>query len=146
MRTDEEPVIVSETYPSSAEEVWQAITAIDRMRKWYFDNIPDFQPVVGFRTRFDVDAGERQFPHLWEIEEVIPGRRIAYSWKFEGYPGRSRVDFDIEESDQATTLTVRCTVFEDFPDDVPEFARESCLGGWRYFLGERLKHYLAGEP
>ncbi len=30
----------------------------------------------------------------------------------------------------------------DFPDDVPEFERESCLGGRQYFIGQALKAYL----
>jgi hypothetical protein len=37
-------------------------------------------------------------------------------------------------------LTVE--VLEDFPDDIPEFRRESCIGGWNYFINHRLKEYL----
>jgi hypothetical protein len=33
-------------------------------------------------------------------------------------------------------------ITEDYPSDVPEFKRESCIGGWNYFLGEMLKGFL----
>lgn len=142
MRTDEEPVVVVQDYPCSVAQLWEAVTVVDRMRHWYFDNIPDFKAEVGFKTRFDVDTGARIFPHCWEVTDVDPGRRIAYEWRFEGYPGASVSVFDVSGDDRRSRLTLTCLVNEDFPADVPEFTRDSCLGGWDYFIGESLKKYL----
>jgi hypothetical protein len=33
-------------------------------------------------------------------------------------------------------------VVEDFPDDIPEFDRESCQSGWNYLISESLSSYL----
>jgi hypothetical protein len=33
-------------------------------------------------------------------------------------------------------------VEEDFPDDIPEFSRESGLQGWTYFIKEKLIEFL----
>jgi hypothetical protein len=41
-----------------------------------------------------------------------------------------------------TQFTVTTKVIEDFPNDIPEFARESCIGGWNYFIKERLDKFL----
>ena len=142
MRTDEEPVVVSQGYPCAAALLWAAITDIERMRQWYFDSIPEFRAEVGFKTRFDVDTGERIFPHCWEVVEVDPGRKIAYSWNFDGYPGASVSIFEVSGGETSSKLTLTCVVNENFPDDVPEFTRESCLGGWNYFIKESLKSYL----
>jgi len=67
---------------------------------------------------------------------------ITTNWKYEGYAGNSYVTFQLEEEKEETNLKVRTKVVEDFQDDVPEFSRESCLGGWNYFL-DRLNMYLS---
>ena len=33
-------------------------------------------------------------------------------------------------------------IVESFPQDIPEFSRMSCLGGWTYFINQSLKEYL----
>jgi hypothetical protein len=33
-------------------------------------------------------------------------------------------------------------VRETFPDDIPEFRRDSCIGGWEYLIQKSLKEYL----
>lgn len=33
-------------------------------------------------------------------------------------------------------------VMESFPQDIPEFLRESGVKGWNYFIGESLKKFL----
>lgn len=144
MKTDEAPVIVEQDFDRSASDVWNAITRIDEMRKWYFETIPDFKPEVGFATRFVVDTGVRRFPHLWKVTEVDPPHKIVYNWNYEGFPGDAFVAFDVSGGDRSARLTVTMLVRESFPDDIPEFSRESCLGGWTYFINNRLKAYLDG--
>jgi len=33
-------------------------------------------------------------------------------------------------------------VEESFPDDIPEFSRESGFGGWKFFIKKSLKEFL----
>jgi len=40
------------------------------------------------------------------------------------------------------TVVLSTEVLEDYPDDIPEFKRESGLGGWNYFIKDRLYNYL----
>lgn len=142
-----EPVIeVKQTFQQSAESVWKAITDVKEMRQWFFENIPAFEPVVGFKTQFTVNSEDRQFPHLWKITEVIPLKKIVYNWTYEGYKGNSFVTFQLSEiNSHLTELTLTTKVTEDFPDDIPEFKRESCVGGWNYFIKDRLSEYLKIE-
>ena len=65
--------------------------------KWFFDNIPSFNPVVGFQTTFNIQVEDRIYPHLWKLTEVIPLSKITYDWRCEGYPGRSIVTFELTE-------------------------------------------------
>ncbi len=80
--------------------------------------------------------------HKWRITEVIPRKVITYNWQFEEYPGEGLVEFNISSEKNKTKLRLTNYVLEDFPDNVPEFTRESCHGGWTYFINERLKEFL----
>ncbi|RMF38833.1 MAG: SRPBCC domain-containing protein [Planctomycetota bacterium] len=145
MRADQPPVVVESQLPVSAERVWDALTDPAQMRQWFFDNIPDFKPQVGFQTQFDVATPKRVFPHRWQVTRVAPGQLLELRWNYEGYPGDATVEFTLQPSDQGCTLRVNCTVLEDFPDDIPEFRRESCVDGWTYLLQQSLPDFLS-EP
>ncbi|HUU44228.1 MAG TPA: SRPBCC domain-containing protein [Acidobacteriota bacterium] len=59
-----------------------------------------------------------------------------------GYPGDSFVVWELLEQDDSTKLRLTTHVRESFPDDIPEFKTESCIAGWEYSIGKRLKEYL----
>lgn len=135
------PIIVKEVCNVSIETVWNVITNLDEMTQWFFDNIPTFKPVVGFKISFLVSSEERNFTHLWEVTEVIPKQKMTYSWAYEEYDGKSESIFEISEYNGKSELTISCVILEDFPNGIPEFTRESCKGGWDYFMN-RLKNYI----
>ena len=142
MTTKEAPVIVEEIFNTTPQIIWEAITNIDKMKDWYFDNIPVFKPVVGFKTEFNLKSEDRNFLHQWEITEVQAFKKIAYSWHFKDYQGSALVHFELFTKNKETILRVTNEAINDFPDNIPEFKRESCLGGWNYFIKERLKNYI----
>lgn len=142
MKKTDTPIIVEQNFDAAKEKIWKAITKFDEMIKWYFDNIPDFKAEAGFRTQFNVESGERTFLHKWLVKEVVPERKIVYNWTYEKYPGSADVAFEIFEYNTSVNLQVRVIVLENFPDYIPEFKRESCIGGWEYFIKERLKQYI----
>ena len=136
------PIVVTQQFSVGLEDLWHAITQKDRMIQWFFENIPDFKAEVGFTTEFLVENEGRQFTHLWKITEVIPQQRIVYHWSYKEYPGEGLVYFDISPVDDRTKLTLTNHGLETFPGHIPEFSRESCEGGWNYFIKERLSAYL----
>ena len=143
MKMGDPPINVEQVFTVPPEKVWSAITEIDQMRQWFFDNIPEFKAEIGFETRFTVNSGKSDFVHLWKITEVIPLKRITYNWKYEDYLGDSFVNFALSEHHKGqTTLTLTVEIVEDFPQDIPEFKRESGVAGWNYFIAERLRAYL----
>ena len=142
MKKNEDPVVIEEFFETGAEKLWKAITVKEKMIKWFFPNIPEFEPVVGFEIKFDVDTGERIFPHNWKIKEVIKNRLISYFWSYDNYEGLAVVNFELEEKDNATLLKLYFEILEDFDDLVPEFRRESCIDGWNYFINRNLKNYI----
>ncbi len=145
MKKADKPIIVEQTFDVSPGELWHAITELKQMTQWFFENIEAFEPKVGFGTRFVVENEGRVFPHLWEIIEVVPLKKITYNWRYEGYTGDSFVTFELSDQGKNTKLKLTHAVTEDFPPNIPEFTRESCVAGWNYFIKQRLKDYLKSE-
>jgi len=143
MKENDSPIIIEQQYNASAQQLWEALTNFELMPKWYFENLPDFKPVVGFETEFAVLNEGRTFTHLWKVLSVEPFKEITYSWKFTEYAGESTSQFLIEnETSQHVSLKLVINVLQDFIADVPEFKLESCLAGWDYFLNQRLRKFL----
>lgn len=137
-----DPIIVEQFFEESPERIWQSITNPEEMRQWFFENMKDFKAEKGFFTRFNVKSGKRNFIHLWTITEATPTTSIVYDWRYEGIEGIGSVVFELFNQGSGTLLRVSNYGLETFPSDIPEFRRESCEGGWNYFIKERLKHHL----
>ena len=82
-----EPFVIERTYHASLARVWKAITDKDQMKQWYFD-IAQFKPEVGFEFSFKGENEGRVYVHLCKIAEVITERKLSYSWRYEGHPGK----------------------------------------------------------
>ncbi|MDA3954719.1 MAG: SRPBCC domain-containing protein [Bacteroidales bacterium] len=142
MSPDTEPIIVEQTFNTSVNNVWDAITNVDQMTQWFFENIESFKPEVGFETNFNVQSVSRSFMHLWKITEVVPFKKIVYSWRYEGISGEAIVWFELIELGKQTKLRLTNIGLESFPKHIPEFTKENCIGGWNYFIKDRLKIFL----
>jgi len=142
MKKNDEPIIVEETFNTSIDNVWSAITEVDKMRRWYFKNIPSFKPKVGFETQFNVKSRDRNFLHKWKVTKAATQKMITYNWKYEGYEGDSFVVFELSRKNNLTKLRLTHQIKESFPADIPEFTRRSCVEGWTYFIRKSLKEFL----
>ncbi len=142
MKRTDPLIIVEETFERSLETVWKSITEVDQMKQWFFEQIKSFKAEEGFETEFVVEVGDRKFTHLWTIVEVKLNHKVKYQWRYKEYHGDSFVTFEVKEEKGKVNLKLTIEVVEDFPDDVSEFERESCIGGWNYFIKERLKEFL----
>jgi uncharacterized protein YndB with AHSA1/START domain len=142
MKSNENPIIVTQIFNNSIKEVWNAITELQQMKKWFFQNIPSFNPEVGFQTEFIVQSDLRTFTHLWKITEVIPYKKIKYEWSYKEHKGLGFVTFELTEKENHSLLRLTNEGLESFPQNIAEFSRESCQGGWEYFIQKNLKDYL----
>jgi len=142
MTIKESPIILNFTYKQTLSEVWSALTNKEKMLGWYFDNIPEFKPEVGFETSFVVINDKRSFTHQWKVVEVEPLRKIKYNWKYKEYEGDSNVIFELAKKDQWVTLKLTMEILNDFPSHLAEFKVESGIQGWTYFLDNQLRNYL----
>jgi uncharacterized protein YndB with AHSA1/START domain len=142
MNKNDAPIIVEQIFNTSIQNMWDAITQINQMKQWFFNNLESFIPEVGFKTQFNVQSENRNFMHQWELTEVIPPEKITYNWKYENLEGNAYVIFELFEQNNYTLLRLTNIVAENFPESIPEFKRESCIDGWNYFIKKSLKDYI----
>ena len=134
-------VIVEKTYNVQPQKIWNALTDVDEMRKWYFD-VSDFRPEPGFNFSFTGGTEHKQYLHLCEVKEAIPNRVISYSWRYEGEPGDTLVKFELIPEGSETKLRVTHTGFETFTSGNPDLAKENFQAGWTDILNTSLSNYL----
>lgn len=139
---DNKPVVIEAKFNSSPEKVWEALTVNEKMKVWYFD-LKEFKPEVGFEFRFLAGGkAEKQYLHICKITEVIPGKKIVYSWRYDGYEGISYVSFELLPEGKGTRLKLTHSGLESFPKNNPDFAKENFAMGWKQIIENSLKPYL----
>ncbi len=136
-----EPFVIERTYSAPVDRVWQAITDRDKMKAWYFD-IAAFKPEPGFEFQFYGGSEEKKYLHLCKITTAIPGKKLAYSWRYKDYPGNSIVSFELFAEGDKTRLKLTHEGLESFPAGNPDFAKESFSAGWNHIIGTSLKGFV----
>ena len=134
-----EPIIVEHTYNAPSSTVWNAITNRDEMKQWYFD-LAAFRPEVGFEFRFEGGPDHKKYLHVCVITEVIPGKKITYSWCYDGYEGISHVTFELFADGDRTKLRLTHTGLDTFREE--DFAKKNFMAGWDMIIHTNLKNYL----
>jgi uncharacterized protein YndB with AHSA1/START domain len=139
-----QPLIVERLFNTPASKVWKALTDKEEMKNWYF-KLEEFKPELGFKFQFTGGpTPERQYVHLCEVTEVVPDKRLTYSWRYQGHVGISYVTFELLEQGNKTLLTLTHTGLESFPSD-PDFAVTNFEEGWNSIIHTSLKNYLEKE-
>jgi uncharacterized protein YndB with AHSA1/START domain len=141
---DTKPIVIERMFNAPVATVWKAITNKDEMKSWYFD-LAEFKAEKGFRFQFSGGPADGpQYLHLCEVTEVISGKKLTYSWRYDGYPGNSFVTFELFEQGKNTLLRLTHTGLESFPADNNDFAKNNFVEGWTHIIHTSLKNYL--EP
>ena len=141
-----EAIVVERTLDAPVARVWSALTNVDKMRQWYLPcwrndlNLKEFKPEVGFEFEFVVEHEGNTYHHLCKITEVIPEKKIAYTWRYKGEPGNSLVNFELYPDGDKTRLKLTHTGIETFPK-TPAYARKNFEAGWTTIATE-LEQFL----
>ena len=135
-----EAIILERTFDAPVGRVWTALTDVDQMRKWYFD-LTEFKPQVGFEFDFIVEHEGNSYNHLCRVTDVVPEKKIAYTWRYKGEPGDSLVTFELFPDGNKTRLKLTHTGIETFPK-TPAYARKNFEAGWTAIIGSELKQLI----
>lgn len=124
-------------YKASPERVFAAWTTPDLLARWmaprddFAPTVAEIDPRPGGRYRFAMSAPNGDKPTVsGTFEEVVPGRRLVFTWAWEHTPERvSRVTVSLAPRDGGTELTLH---HERFADDEARTKHEQ---GWSGCLG-----------
>jgi uncharacterized protein YndB with AHSA1/START domain len=135
-----EAIVIERTLNAPVAKVWKALTDVDQMRQWYFD-LKEFKPQIGFEFEFLVEHEGNRYHHLCRITEVIPQKKIAYTWRYKDEPGDSLVTFELFSEGETTRVKVTHTGIDTFPK-TPAYARRNFENGWTQIVGTELKQFV----
>jgi uncharacterized protein YndB with AHSA1/START domain len=140
LATKNEPLVLERTFDAPVALVWKALTEVDDIKHWSFD-IREFEPRVGFEFQFYGEGKGVKYSHLCRITEVVPNKKLAYTWRYEGYAGDSLVTFELFAEGSRTRVRLTHAGLETFPA-IAAFARKNFTEGWTQLVGSNLKTFV----
>jgi len=136
-------VVIERTFNAPIQRVWKALTDVDQMREWYFD-LKELKPEPGFEFEFIIEHEGMKYHHLCRVTEVVPQKRIAYTWRYKDEPGDSLVTFELAAEGATTKLRLTHEGLETFPKTAT-YARNRFETGWTEIIGSELKKFVEGK-
>lgn len=136
-----EPFVIERSFNAPIEKVWKAITDKEQMKQWYFD-LSEFKPEVGFEFQFEAGDENQKYLHLCKVTEVVPGKKITHSWKYEGQQAETCVTWELFEEASKTRVKLTHEGLERIATYGPAFAKENFAAGWTDIIGRSLKEFL----
>ena len=146
---DTQEIVVDEVFPHAPETIWATLVRPELMARWLRMTPVGFEPVVGNRFTYQTSAaGEWDGTIQCAVIEVVPNRRLAYSWKGghaanQGYGSLldTVVTLTLEPEVGGTRLRV---VHSGFVLPRNETAYRNMSGGWAGVV-QRIGE-ISGEP
>ncbi len=126
------------------DAVFRAITDEKELTRWFPDQA-DLEPKVGGSVLFKFfDEGKENHRVEGKVLELVPGRKISYSWTNLSDPNfpKTVVTWTVEPA--AGNKTLVTLVHTGFDPKSRWFDLHS--KGWSYFIEERLSKYCTGIP
>ncbi|MBC7829527.1 MAG: SRPBCC domain-containing protein, partial [Chitinophagaceae bacterium] len=77
--------------------------------------------------------------------EVIVGKKLTYSWRYDGYEGNSFVTWELFAEGDKTRLKLTHEGLETFPMNNPDFAKQNFATGWMQITGTTLKEFVEDQ-
>ena len=122
-------------YPVSPSVVWQALTDPAAMRDWLMPS--DFQPLIGFRFRFERADGR---PVTGRVIEVDKEKLLAYTWDDGESPEPSVVCWQLDPTEDGTRVRLEHRYVET---PVVNCIPMPWYFNWRYAMRHSLPGLLA---
>jgi uncharacterized protein YndB with AHSA1/START domain len=132
---DEVNVLLKRNYPAGVEDVWDALTDPERMRRWFMPITGELK--VGGSFQLQGNAGG-------EILECVEPERLRVSWLYGPDPGFSEVEVRLTPEDGERTV-VELEHVAVVPDDFWDQFGPGAVGvGWDLGLYGLALHLAGG--
>ena len=136
-------LVLTRVFPAPAERIYAAWTNPEMLRQWFCPDSEMIVPVAevdaqaggNYRIVMQNKDGGTHSPS-GTYEEVVPNKRLVFSWKWADSEVVTRVTIDLNEmSENETEMTL---THEGFPDSD---MRDKHNGGWTGCL-DSLQRFL----
>lgn len=133
-------IIIKWNFPHPPEKVWKFLTDPELLGQWLMKN--DFKPVVGHKFQFHT----KPIPKMGfdgivycEVMEIVPMRKLVYTWKGGARPGDIRLDtvltWTLIPQENGTDIILEHTGFRGWKNYLSGIIMGS---GWRKHILRRL--------
>ena len=128
-------IVAERRYPTSADDVWDALTNPDRIPRWLMPISGDLR--LGGHYQLEGNAGGT-------ITTCDPPEHLSATWEYDG--AVSWVDVYLTPTDADTMLRLEhVALVEDFDDKWDEFGPGAVGVGWDSALLGLAEHLATGE-
>lgn len=138
---------IEHLFDTPVTKAWNALTRNDEIKQWFFD-LPEFRPEIGFEFSWVHKESKNQsfieYTHFCKIIEVIPERKLVYTWQYVNYEGYSEVQFELFKEVSKTLVKVTHTGINSFPQQ-EGMKIEDFVDGWTIAIKESLHNYLLNK-
>jgi len=136
----EESVICKEVIINApASKVWKALTEKEQIDKWFMK--PDnFRAEAGTTFHMTGTKDGKEFPHTCTILEIIPEKKLTYTWNMTAIDGETIVSWELEEKGTATKLTLTHSQWDKVKFHTTDLSHSDFVNGWNHFTN-KLKEY-----
>ena len=128
---------LEQTFAVTPQVIWEHLTQLHYLQQWFFKELEDFSPRVGFSTSFAFDYNGKTFTHCWEVVEALPQERLVLLWSYKEYSGRAEVHFELSSTPHGCLVILTEKLLQPFPA-IKEFKRTNRKTGWKSVLQSRL--------
>jgi uncharacterized protein YndB with AHSA1/START domain len=135
-----EPIVIARDTPATLEAAWDALTRPELVERWFTAASPISG---GVGAPYRLDFGDSATSGI--IVEMVPGRRLAYTWAWEDAEPRQEtlVSWELEpQAGGGCRVTLRHEGWSAAGAD--EAARDDHAGYWQGYLDD-LVDLLAGD-
>jgi len=136
-----EPIIKEVIIDAPVKKVWAALTEKEQFGKWFLP-AEELKPEVGTTFHMTGYFEGKAYPHVCTVTEVIPEKKIAYTWEIEGDLGETLVTYELEQTGDKTKVTMTHSGFDKYPFDAPQESRDGYANGWEKIINVYLKDYV----
>ena len=135
-----EPVVKEITIDAPASRVWKALTDPEQIVKWLMPP-ENFKLEVGNKFKMEGNNKGRIIPHFCKIIEIVPERKLSYTWAVENMLSETLVTYEIENLGETTKLTLTHSGWDKVTLMESPATRADYSGGWEFVI-PGLKKYI----
>ncbi len=141
-----QPIIVTYSFNSNLESVWNALSKFEELKKWFFE-VENFKFEIGNEFSFYETGNEKKYLHKCKFIDIVPNQKIEYSWEFPQFSkGKSIVKWEIITDNEKIKVVLTHTGVESFSDAGEDFSKNNFEIGWDAIVKNSLKNYLYKIP